>query len=79
MIPSLPIDDISQAYSRRLAARHGQARIRLLNFADNCTAITSRNLQRARSDRPYPVDSAKMSLHLSCRNILSITGMPKSP
>jgi hypothetical protein len=42
MIPSLPINDISQAYSRWLATRHGQARIRLLNFADNCTAITSR-------------------------------------
>jgi hypothetical protein len=66
MIPSLPVNDISQAYSRWLATRHGQARIRLLNFADNCTTITSRNLQRARSDRPYPIDSAKISLHLSC-------------
>jgi hypothetical protein len=66
MIPSLPIDDISQAYSRWLAPRHGQARIRLLNFADNCTAITSRNLQPRSFGRPYPADSVKISLYLSC-------------
>jgi hypothetical protein len=79
MIPSRLINDTSQAYSRWLAIRHGQARIRLLNFADNCTAITSRNLQRGRSDRLYPIDSAKLSHHLSCPDIISSSSGPKSP
>jgi hypothetical protein len=80
MIPSLPINDISEAYSCSRAARHSQDRIRLLNFTNNCTAISPFNPLRARSDRtPHRIDSAKISFHLSCRRILSITGKPKSP
>jgi hypothetical protein len=80
MIPTLLINDISQTYSCWFVARRSQARIYLLNLANNCTAITSINLLRARSDRPpYPIDSAKISLHPSDSHLVSTTDVPKSP
>ena len=80
MISSLPINEHCHTYSCWFTARRNQARIHVLNSANNCTALTLINLLRARSDRtPYRIDSTKISLRLSCRHILSITGMPKSP
>ena len=80
MIPSLPINDSSQTYSCRLAARRSQNRIQLVNSANKCTALTPINPLRARCDRPpYRIGSAKLYLHSSCCHILSITGVPKSP
>ena len=79
MIPSLLINDSSQTYCCWLAARHSQARIHLLNFTNNRTAITPFNLLRARSDRPYPIESAKISLHPSCPDIISTAAAAKSP
>ena len=80
MNPSLPINDPYQTDPCWLAARRSQNRIQLVNSANKCTALTPINLLRARSDRPpYRIGSAKISLHPSCCQILSITGVPKSP
>jgi len=80
MIPSLPINEHCQTYSGWFAARRSQARIHLVYSANNCAVLTPINLLRHRSHRPpYRIDSAKISLYPSCRHILSITGVPKSP
>jgi hypothetical protein len=80
MIPSPPINQPCQTYSRWLAARRSQARIHALNSQTAALAITPINLQRARSDRPlYSIDSAKISLYPSRPNIISTADVPKSP
>jgi hypothetical protein len=79
MIPSL-LNEHCQTYSSWLAARRSQARTHVVNSANNCAALTLINPLRARSDLTrYRIDSAKTPLHLSCRHILSVTGMSKSP
>jgi hypothetical protein len=80
MIPSLPINDHCHSFSCWLAARRAGARIHTLNLQRTALAIISRNQPCSHLHRPvHPHESAKISLQPSCPQIVSITGVSKSP
>jgi len=80
MMPSLPINEHCHTYSGWLAARRAGARIHTLNLQRTALAIISRNQPCSHLHRPvHPNQGAKISLQPSCPQIVSITGVPKSP
>ena len=78
MIPSLSISNSSQTSSCWLGTRPRQARIHLPKFSNKCT-ISPINLWCAHSDRAYPIDGPKISLHPSCPDSACTAIVPKSP
>ena len=80
MIPSLPINEHCQTYSRWFAARHSQACIHMLNSQTAALANTPRKPQRAHSQQLAHADcTAKLSLHASLSQLATAARVPKSP